>query len=91
MEDTFVLKANYNELQSLYKESHEIESVARRIMELYYVKYVERVHNIKGLPAEQKYEAFLKNYESCSNRIPLKFVANYLGITSETISRIRAK
>lgn len=91
MEETIVLKASYADLQSLYKESHEIDSLARRIMELYYVKYVERVHNIKGLPAEEKYEAFLKNYESCSNRIPLKFVANYLGITSETISRIRAR
>lgn len=92
MEDVTVLRIKYTDLERLFKESHEIESIARKVLEKYYVTYVEkRVHHLKGLSSDEKYTAFLKNYASCSNRIPLKYVANYLGISSETLSRIRAK
>ena len=68
-----------------------IESAARKVIEQYYVKYVERVHHLKGLPADEKYHLFQKHYGDFVHRIPLKYVADYLGITSETLSRIRAK
>ena len=60
-------------------------------MQQYYITYVERVHNLKGLPSQEKYHLFVSQYDAFMNRIPLKFIANYLGITSETLSRIRAK
>lgn len=89
IEDVELLRINYNDLNRLFKESHQLESAGRKMMEKYYIKYVERVHLLKGLPADEKYQLFLENYASYANRIPLKFVANYLGITSETLSRIR--
>ena len=91
IEDVELLRIKYSELENLYKGSHEIEAIARIFMEQYYVRYIERAHYLKGLLSDEKYYAFLKSYERCVNRIPLKYVANYLGITSETLSRIRSK
>ena len=91
MEDITLLRIKYSDLEKLYVQSHEIESLARKIMQQYYITYVERVHNLRALPSEEKYHQFLKYYATIINRIPLKLVANYLGITAETLSRIRAK
>lgn len=91
IEDVVLLRARYTDLERLLAHSHEIERLAREIIQLYYVKYVERVHHLKGLPAEEKYHHFVHHYGAFVNRIPLKYVANYLGITSETLSRIRAR
>lgn len=55
------------------------------------MKYVERVHHLKGLPADEKYHLFQQHFGGFVNRIPLKYLADYLGITSETLSRIRGK
>ena len=90
IEDMTLLRIKYTVMEQLFKDSHEIESAALKIMQEHYVKYVERVHSLKGLAAEEKYHLFTKNYASYINRIPLKFVADYLGITSETLSRIRS-
>jgi CRP-like cAMP-binding protein len=39
--------------------------------------------------AEEKYEEFKKNYANIHARVPLHMVASYLGVTRETLSRIR--
>jgi CRP-like cAMP-binding protein len=39
--------------------------------------------------AEEKYENFLKNSPHLSNRVPLHMVASFLGVSRETLSRIR--
>jgi len=39
--------------------------------------------------AEEKYEAFVKNYGHIHARVPLHMVASYLGVSRETLSRIR--
>jgi CRP-like cAMP-binding protein len=38
---------------------------------------------------EEKYEEFVKNYSNIYARVPLHMVASYLGVTRETLSRIR--
>lgn len=53
MEDVVLLRIKYSELERLYMQSHEIESLARKIMQQYYVTYVERVHNLRALPSEK--------------------------------------
>lgn len=91
IEEVELLRATYADIEHLLSHVHEIERVARKTIELYYVQYIERSHQLKGLSAEEKYRLFLRNYEKFVSRIPLKYIADYLGITSETLSRIRAK
>lgn len=48
-----------------------------------------RIHSIISETAEQKYEWFIKNNAQIFNRVPLHMIASYLGISRETISRVR--
>jgi CRP-like cAMP-binding protein len=46
---------------------------------------------VGALSATERYLAFLKTYPSIVLRVPQKMLASYLGITPETLSRIRKK
>ncbi len=49
----------------------------------------QRIFTAIGASAEEKYEEFVKNYSHILTRVPLHMVASYLGVTRETLSRIR--
>lgn len=39
--------------------------------------------------ATTRYVEFMKNYPSLTNRVPLAYIASYLGVTQQSLSRIR--
>lgn len=49
----------------------------------------KRVIQLLAYPAEARYEEFIKTYPNLVNRIPLKMISSYLGITPESLSRVR--
>lgn len=51
----------------------------------------ERIHVNISLSAEKKYSNFISKYPSLSNRVPLHMIASYLGLSAETLSRVRCQ
>lgn len=51
----------------------------------------ERIHVNISLSAEEKYSNFISKYPSISNRVPLHMIASYLGVSAETLSRVRSQ
>lgn len=51
----------------------------------------ERIHANISLSAEEKYSNFISKYPSISNRVPLHMIASYLGLSAETLSRVRSQ
>jgi CRP-like cAMP-binding protein len=51
----------------------------------------ERIHVNISLSAEEKYGDFISKYPSISNRVPLHMIASYLGLSAETLSRVRSQ
>ncbi|WP_159473421.1 Crp/Fnr family transcriptional regulator [Dyadobacter sp. 3J3] len=49
----------------------------------------ERINTIISMTAEQKYLNFLTSRPGLANRVPRHMIASYLGITPETLSRIK--
>lgn len=52
----------------------------------------EKVNKISPMMTEdatERYLMFLRNFPTVANRVPLSFVASYLGITQSSLSRIR--
>jgi CRP-like cAMP-binding protein len=49
----------------------------------------KRILSSISLTAEEKYEEFVKSYPNIVARVPLHMVASYLGVSRETLSRIR--
>jgi len=91
IESTTMLKIKYSDLDDLCKRSHAVERAYRIMMEAFHNSYVERLYFFKSLNSEERYTAFSEQHSSILSRAPLKDIANYLGMTPETLSRIRAK
>jgi CRP-like cAMP-binding protein len=91
IEDSELLFMNYKDLQELYKTFPEYNIVGRKVYEKYYWDAEIRAIIGRISKAEKKYEYFLKMHPFLANRVPLKYIASYLGISLETLSRIRSQ
>ena len=89
VENCELLAMSYADLHRLYDLHMEYSIVARRIYEKYYADAEIRALIARLSNAERKYEFFLQAHTHLANRIPIKYIASYLGISLETLSRIR--
>ena len=90
LEDSEVIAINANQLFKLYDTFPEIERLFRKIFEAAYVETVNRIEGMQFHSAEERYNALLSEAPNVLMRVPLKYVASYLGITQVSLSRIRA-
>ncbi|MBC7862622.1 MAG: Crp/Fnr family transcriptional regulator [Bacteroidia bacterium] len=90
LEDVEVSVLNNTELKKLYSDFPETEKLGRIILEDYYSKLEERLINIQFKSAKERYSNLMENRPQIIQRVPLGHLASYLGITQETLSRIRA-
>jgi len=89
LEDCELIQLNYSELQNLYKKFPETERIGRIITENYYIKLEERILNLQFKTAKERYQKLVSVKPSLLQRATLGQIASYLGITQETLSRIR--
>lgn len=82
---------SFNDLRDLYEQFPEFNISARKLLEHYYRDAEGRAFIARLSNAESKYRYFISNHPRLVNRIPLKYVASFLGITLETLSRVRRK
>lgn len=91
LEDTTLVYISFPNLQKLFTRFPAFESFARKL-------YEDRLAGIKSrmlfrvqLNATDRYCYLLKSQPELIRRVPLKYIASYLGITDSTLSRIRRK
>ena len=89
LEDADVVAINANQLFKLYDTFPEIERLFRKIFEAAYVETVTRIEGMQFHSAEERYNALLNEAPNVLMKVPLKYVASYLGITQVSLSRIR--
>lgn len=81
----------FEAMAEMYERFPEMNKAGRMLLEEYYAASEERVYIARIPNAEARYQHFIHSRPELLNRIPLKYVASYLGITLETLSRLRAK
>lgn len=91
LEDTLVLKINYSTLEKFYDKYHSMEHLGRVMIQAYYAAFIKKTYDVLSLSADDRYQLFVKENSGLLIRISLKYIASYLGITQETLSRLRAK
>ena len=91
IENTDALCLDVNNLMYLFENFPEMERYARLSMGTVFGHFMERIKSMRFTTAKEKYNHFIETYHDIHHRIPLGMVASYLGITQETLSRIRAK
>jgi CRP-like cAMP-binding protein len=89
LENAEIIAIDANKLFKRYDEYREIERLFRKIFEAAYVETVNRIEGMQFHSAEERYNALLTEAPNVLMRVPLKYVASYLGITQVSLSRIR--
>jgi CRP-like cAMP-binding protein len=91
IEDCELVGLTYENMEYLYANFPEVNIVGRKILQKYYRDAEERAYIARLTEATSKYKRFIATKSDMLNRVPLKFIASYLGMTLETLSRIRSK
>jgi len=91
IEDTEAYFITIHDLAYLFDNFPEMERYARLSMGSIFEHLMDRIASMRFTSAKEKYQHFRITYADIHHRIPLSMVASYLGITQETLSRIRAK
>lgn len=78
-------------IEQLYLQYPEFNVTSRILFQQYYADAERRAFLARLSGAEDRYRFFLHFYAHLANRLPLKLIASFLGMTIETLSRVRKK
>ncbi len=90
LEDSVIYSLKYSEMEAMLNENHEMARFAFHAVYELAKKLAEYMIAMKFQSAEEKYNALMKEYPKIFQRAKLGYIASFLGITQETLSRIRA-
>ncbi|MFN7116633.1 MAG: Crp/Fnr family transcriptional regulator [Saprospiraceae bacterium] len=91
LEATEVYHIDKNSMDALFMEVPKFERYFRIMLQNAFISHQQRILQTISLPAEERYRLFVEKYPQFEQRIPQKQIAQYLGITPEFLSKIRAK
>jgi CRP-like cAMP-binding protein len=89
LEPTRLLEVSRENVILLSDQYKEFDRLGKIIVTKTMLQLQERIVSIQFETAQQKYENFLKINPNITQRVALTHIASYLGITLETLSRIR--
>jgi len=89
LEDSEVLLLEKKAREPLLSEVPKFERFFRLLLEANYVASHRRIEETLSISAEERYLAFTKTYPALVQRIPQNQIASYLGVTPQSLSRIR--
>jgi CRP-like cAMP-binding protein len=90
LEDSVLWSVGYRDLESLYLKHHEIERLGRLLISHGLIMVQHRFDDLHFATAAERYHKLLRERPSLLLRVPLGIIASYLGMTPETLSRIRS-
>ncbi len=89
IEDSEVKTINVDTLSEFSFTNPELTETAMKKLHNRIYALQKRVIQLLSHPAEDRYKDFVKTYPDLANRVPLKMIASYLGLTPESLSRVR--
>ncbi|GAL87476.1 cAMP-binding protein [Sporocytophaga myxococcoides] len=89
LEPSVLLELSREHIQSFSDQYHDFEKLLNKVVVKTMLQLQQRIASIQFETAHQKFENLLKITPDITNRVPLTHIASYLGITLETLSRIR--
>lgn len=89
--DSEILLLPKNSMDQLLEKYPRFERYFRIIFQNSLVTHQHRIIQGFSSTAEERYLAFREKYPSLEQYVPLKYIASYLGITPEFLSKIRRK
>jgi CRP-like cAMP-binding protein len=91
MEDAELIELHYDKVQALYDEFPVWQKYGRLIAEALFLTLAERTHRLLYYSPEENYLKLVEERRDIIEKIPQHYIASYLGIQPESLSRIRKR
>ena len=91
MEDTTIFIIKKENLYKLYNECNKYETFGRIMAEQVAQRATEIAMSLSSDKPEERFQNLIKKQRDLFQRIPQKYIANFLGISPESLSRIRSR
>jgi CRP-like cAMP-binding protein len=91
LEDTSLYIVSHDGLQQIYKGVKEGERLGRLGIEQVFVNVLQQLSSFYRDSPEMRYQRFLDTYADISQRVPQYYIASYVGIKPQSLSRIRKR
>ncbi len=82
---------SHGNLQFLYDKYPDWNKIGRLLSEINAINLYQRVRSHQSLSAAERYDQICQRHPNILDRVKLVQLASYLGITPETLSRLRRK
>jgi CRP-like cAMP-binding protein len=89
LQDSEVLLLEKSAREKLLEAVPKIERLFRLLQEANYIATHNRINDTLSISSEERYLKFIKTYPRLVEQIPQNMIASYLGITPQSLSRIR--
>jgi len=91
IKDSKVIEFNASKLNNIFSQFPEFEVFQRKNLENHVVSLHKRILNQLQLTARERYDLFVEQYNDIEQYTPNYHIASYLGITQQSLSRIRVE
>jgi CRP-like cAMP-binding protein len=91
LEDIIIWSVNYNDLTELYSKSSKGIFIGKAISDAMFIRKQSEQINLLALSPTERYLKLIKERPEIFQRTSLKIICSYLGVTAESLSRIRKK
>lgn len=91
IEDAEVVLISKSDHEELLQQSPKYGTLQRELVTGAYLAMQRRLNSIFSSTLEERYESFMKLYPHIAQRVPQHMIASYLGLTPETLSRVRRR
>lgn len=88
LEDTELYAISHNNREKLTEKMHKMERFWAKKSKFGRIALQNRLLGMMTSSAKERYEFLLEQYPKLIQRVPKKYIASYLGVSRETLSRI---
>lgn len=88
--DVSLIEASVDDLEKIFKKFPVLETYHKNNLQISLVKLNRRILNLLHLSAKERYKVFLEYYKGVDQFALNLHIASYLGITQQSLSRIRS-
>ena len=89
LRESELLMLDKDNRENMLEAVPKMERFFRLLLEANYVSTHNRINDALSKTAEERYLRFIKNYPRLFEKIPQHYIASYIGITPQSLSRIR--
>ncbi len=91
LDETVFWSISYENLQKVYKNTHVGNTIGRFVSENLFLIKSKREQSLLNETPEQRYLNLFTERPNVIKQVPLKYIASYIGVTPQALSRIRRK